>query len=98
MVRELLVAINVVDENGYEAYRSAIQPILERNGGGFRADFDVAGVRSVPGDVPINRVFTIHFADANAQAAFFADPDYAVAKNEHLEGTIDQQIILAAYD
>ena len=52
----------------------------------------------MPGDVPINRVFTLQFADAGAAAGFMADPDDLVVKHEELEGTIDQQVILAFHD
>ncbi|MCZ6856513.1 MAG: hypothetical protein O7F70_00805 [Gemmatimonadetes bacterium] len=39
---EILRGLNVADNDGYQAYRDAMFPLLERFGGGFRYDFTIA--------------------------------------------------------
>jgi uncharacterized protein (DUF1330 family) len=84
MAHEMLVGLKVTDDAAYARYRAAITPILHRFGGGFRYDFKVAEVVHTAAQAPINRVFTIRFADRASKDAFF-------------EGAVAATTILAEY-
>ena len=71
MAVETLVALNVVDDEAYQAYRDQMMPILHRYGGGFGYDFRVSEVLRSETDAPINHVFTIHFPDEATKDASF---------------------------
>ena len=58
---EMLVGLNVIDDDRYQAYRQAMMPILEIHSGDFGYDFVVSEVLKSRTANPINRVFTIHF-------------------------------------
>ena len=98
MAREMLVGLNVVDDDAYQRYREEMRPILESYGGGFRYDFKVSDVLKQVTDAPINRVFTIHFRDGAALDAFFSDPDYIRAREQHFEASVSDMTIIATYD
>ena len=98
MAFEMLVGLQENDEAGYARYRDAMAPILARFGGGFRYDFRVAEVLRQETEAPINRVFTIHFADRASSDSFFADPAYLAVRDEHFAGSVGATTILAAYE
>ena len=96
-VYEMLVGLQVLDDDGYEAYRRAMTPVLASYGGGFGVDLRVAEVLRSPSAAPFDRVFTVHFPDQVASDAFFADPDYARAKSAHFEASVGATTILTTY-
>ncbi|WDE01518.1 DUF1330 domain-containing protein [Thalassomonas actiniarum] len=97
MAYEMLVALEVIDDENYQAYRQAMKPILTTYGGGFGADFRVSEVL-LPQESPnINRVFTIYFRDEAAKNDFFADGDYLKVKAEYFETSVASTRILASY-
>lgn len=98
MAFEMLVGLQVTDDAGYARYREAMAPILARFGGGFRYDFRVAEVLRQEPESPINRVFTIHFADQASSGAFFSDPSYLAVRNELFAPSVDATTILASYE
>ena len=94
---ETLVGLHVTDDAGYARYRAAMTPILQRFGGWFRYDFEVARVLQPADGPPLNRVFIICFPDAQAKKAFFADPDYRQVRDEHFTASVGTTAILAEY-
>lgn len=98
MAFEMLVALQVTDDDGYARYREAMTPILARFGGGFRYDFRIAEVLRQETEAPINRVFTIHFADQASSRAFFSDPAYLEIRNEFFARSVGATTILASYE
>ena len=44
MSYEMLIGLNVLDDQKYQAYRKEMKPILSTYGGGFRCDFKVSEV------------------------------------------------------
>lgn len=98
MAFEMLVGLQVNDDAGYTCYREAMTPILARFGGGFRYDFRVAEVLRQESESPINRVFTIHFADKASSEAFFSDPAYLEIRNEFFARSVGVTTILASYE
>ncbi len=73
---ERLMGLDVADNDGYQAYREAMSPLLERIGGGFRYDFTIAKTLSNSAGHEINRVFVIHFPHRQAQERFLDDEAY----------------------
>ena len=98
MAHELIVAMHVKDAAGYQRYREAMRPILERYGGGFRHDFVVSETLLTEAAHPVTRVFAIYFHDRAAKEAFFADAEYLRVKAAHFEGSVGGSTIVAAYD
>ena len=95
---EMLVGLNVIDDDRYQAYRRAMTPILEAYGGSFGYDFVVSQVLKSLTAAPINRVFTIYFPDEAAKDSFFADARYAEAKTIHFDNSVGATTILASYE
>jgi len=98
MSHEILVGVQVKDSDMYRRYREAMMPILERMGGEFRYDWDVAKVLKSAVDKPMNRVIVIRFPDSLTKQAFFNDHGYKRAKVEFFEKGVETSTILAAYD
>lgn len=98
VAHELLVAMHVVDDDGYQAYRDAMKPILAAHGGGFGFDFDTTAERTGALSHPVTRVFGIHFPSPDARDQFFGDPAYAAVKAAHYERSVDAFTVLAEYD
>lgn len=98
MAFEMLVGLDVTHRERYKEYRAAMGPILDRYGGGFRYDFEIAEVLRAPVSETINRVFTIFFPDRGAMDAFFSDPQYLEVKEELFEASVAATTILASYE
>jgi uncharacterized protein (DUF1330 family) len=98
MAVETLVALNVVDDEEYQAYRDQMMPILHRYGGGFGYDFRVSEVLRSETDAPINRVFTIHFPDEATKDAFFSNPEYLEIKQRHFQTSVTDITLVATYE
>ena len=94
---ETLVALHVTDDAGYARYRAAMTPILQRFGGSFRYDFEVARVLQPADGPPLNRVFILSFPDAVAKQAFFTDSAYRQVREEHFTASVGATAILAEY-
>ena len=97
MSYELTIALNVTDDAVYQAYRRAIQTILDRCGGTFRYDFLVASTVTSEAEHPINRVFVLAFKDRAGKESFFADPEYKRIRAEHFPQSLDGFTIIAEY-
>lgn len=97
MAYEMLVGLEISDPKIYSQYREAMTPILKRFGGSFRYDFTIAEVLKRETDNPINRVFTIYFADQASRDAFFSDSDYKKAKEKFFEKSVKATTIIAEY-
>ncbi len=76
MATEMLVGLNVVNDEEYQAYRDEITPILKRYGGGFGYDFRVAEVLTSRTDAPINRVSAIYFSNEDSMNSFFSNDEH----------------------
>ena len=98
MAVETLVALNVVDDEEYQAYRDQMMPILHRYGGGFGYDFRVSEVLRSETDAPINRVFPIHFPDEATKDAFFSNPEYLEIKQRHFQTSVTDITLVATYE
>ncbi len=97
MAVEMVVGLNVVDDAGYQLYRDEMLPILASHGGGFGYDFRVSEVLRSETPAPINRVFTISFADEDSMKAFFSDEGYLIIKQRYFESSVTNTTIIATY-
>lgn len=91
------MALHVLSEQRYAEYRTAVAPILARYGGKVVHDFRVAETLLSEADVEVNRLSTIRFPDETAREAFFRDPDYQIAREEHFEKAVKGSASIAAY-
>lgn len=98
MTVEMLVGLQVIDDAGYQAYRQAMMPLLLRHGGEFGYDFVVSKVLRTRTPAPINRVFTICFAERDSMTAFFASEEYLEIKRRHFQPSVSDTTVLATYE
>ncbi|NOK63761.1 MAG: DUF1330 domain-containing protein [Chloroflexi bacterium AL-W] len=98
MALEMLVGLQIVDDAAYQAYREAMLPLLQRYGGGFGYDFKIAEVLISSTTDPINRVFTIYFADKAAMEAFFTNKEYLTIRQRYFESSVAHTTIIATYE
>ena len=95
---EILVGLYVVDNDGYQAYRDAMSPLLERMGGGFRYDFTIAKTLKSAAGHPINRVFIIYFPNGQTRDRFFGDEPYREIKKRLFETSVKGTTIIGEYE
>ena len=97
MSHEMTVGLLVTDQEKYAQYRREMRPLLERAGGAFRYDFDVARVLESEGGAQINRAFVIRFPDRSSKERFFADPHYLEIRRRLFEPAVKAATIIAEY-
>lgn len=97
MPYEMLVGLEVIDDEVYQAYRDAMKPVLATFGGCFGYDFSVAELLKSEGSDAINRVFTIRFPDQDTAVRFFDDPQYQQAKQQYFDRSVREITIIAEY-
>jgi uncharacterized protein (DUF1330 family) len=98
MALEMLVGLYVVDDEGYQSYRTEMTPILESYGGGFGYDFKITEVLKSQTKAPINRVFTISFPDQDSRNSFFSNGEYLKIRQRHFEKSVTDTTIIATYE
>jgi len=98
MSYEILVGLNVLDENKYGDYRSAMTPILASYKGNFGYDFRVSEVLLAQGSTEINRVFTITFPSKTNMESFFSDPQYLAVKELHFISSVGNVTLISSYE
>ena len=98
MAVEMLVGLNVVDDAAYQSYRDEIAPILIEYGGGFGYDFKISEVFKSKTKAPINRVFTIYFANDDAMGAFFSNEEYLNIRARLFENSVTNTTIIAKWN
>lgn len=98
MPHTLVIAMNVTNPDRYAQYRAAMTPILHRFGGSFGYDLVVSHTPKNPAPHPVTRVFTMHFSDRQTREAFFADPRYLAAREEHFTKAVDGYSVVAEVD
>ena len=94
MARDLIVVMNVTDPAGYDRYRAAMKPILARYGGSFRYDFLIGQTLASASAHAITRVFVLSFPEKDAEAAFFANPEYLAVRAKHFAPAVDGFTVL----
>ena len=82
----------------YQDYRTAMKPLLESFGGGFRYDFWIKEVLKNESDKKMNRVFAIYCRNKESMDEFFADPEYKKIKQKYFEAAVSEVTIISAYE
>lgn len=98
MSYEMAVGLDIINDDIYTSYRSAMTPLLEEYGGGFRYDFKISKVLKNEENRPINRVFLIYFKDQASMNTFFNHPDYLEIKSRFFESSVKHTTILSEYE
>ena len=97
MSYEMTVGLLVADQAMYAQYRREMRPLLERAGGTFRYDFEVARVLEGEDGAAINRAFVIQFPDRSTKERFFADPRYLEIRRRLFEPAVKSAVRIAEY-
>jgi uncharacterized protein (DUF1330 family) len=95
---ETLMGLDVSDDDGYQAYRDAMSPLLERIGGGFRYDFTIAKTLRSSAGHEINRVFIIYFPNRQARDRFFDDEAYREIRGRLFETSVRDTTIIGEWE
>jgi uncharacterized protein (DUF1330 family) len=98
MSYEILVGLNILDDQKYNDYRTAMRPILSDYDGHFVYDFKVSDVLISPESSNINRVFIINFSSKNKMDEFFSDPKYLVVKDMYFVASVGSVTIISGYE
>jgi len=93
-----LYGMQIADAAKYRTYREHMTPILHRHGGRFGYDLAIAAVLASQAAHPIDRVFTIEFADRAAAERFFADPGYLEVRRTWFEPAVVAYTLIASFD
>ncbi len=95
---EILVGLNVLDSDGYQAYREAMTPLLTNVDGHFRYDFTIAQTLKSETDHKINRVFVICFPDFESKEELFNSEAYKKIKQQFFEKSVKSTTIISEYE
>ena len=98
MTFERIIGVHVSDDQEYQKYRDAMEPILHSFGGSFGFDFKIAAVLRSKTTDPINRVFTIEFPSQQVMEAFFSNPEYLEVKHKHFDRSVKSRTEIAMYE
>lgn len=98
MAIERLVGLFVTDDKFYQKYRKAMFPLLQSYGGSFGYDFKVSEVLKSEVEVPINRVFTIHFKNKNSMDDFFANEEYLAIRKKYFDPSVTATTVISKYE
>lgn len=74
MAAYLLAEIDIIDPDGFEAYRRDVPALIARYGGRYLARGGEAEV--LEGDRAVRRTVLLEFPDMPALRAFYASPEY----------------------
>jgi uncharacterized protein (DUF1330 family) len=85
---ERIMGLHVIDDEEYQKYREAMEPILKSIGGSFGFDFKISEVLRSKTEDEINRVFTIEFPSKIDMDKFFSRPDYLEIKNKYFVNAV----------
>jgi uncharacterized protein (DUF1330 family) len=95
---ERIMGLHVINDEEYQKYREAMEPILNSVGGCFGFDFKISEVLRSKTENEINRVFTIEFPDKNEMEKFFSRPDYLAIKNKYLDNSIKSKTVISMHE
>lgn len=95
---EMLLGMNIINDDKYTEYRTAMTPILTACGGSFGYDFKVSEVLISATPEPINRVFTIRFPSLEVKDAFFSNADYLQIKEDYFNVSVMDITLISAYE
>lgn len=80
---ESIIGLYIEDEALYQRYRHYSAPIMQEYGGSFGFDFAVSNVLYSQFSEPVNRVFTVKFADQKSAEQFFHHGRYQQIREQY---------------
>lgn len=92
------MGLHITDDEEYQKYREAMEPILNSIGGYFGYDFKIKEVLRSKTDNEINRVFTIEFPSQKIMDEFFSRPDYIEIQNKHLNNSVKAKTVISMHE
>jgi uncharacterized protein (DUF1330 family) len=95
---ERIMGLHVIDDEEYQKYREAMEPILKSIGGSFGFDFKISEVLRSKTDNEINRVFTIEFPSKKEMEKFFSRPDYLEIQKKHLVNSVKSKTVISMHE
>ena len=98
MTFERVMGLDVIDDQAYQKYREAMEPMLNAVAGCFGYDFKIAEVLRSKTDDEINRVFTIEFPSKQVMQEFFSNPDYLIIQKRYFVGSVKSRTPIAMYE
>jgi len=98
MAYERIMGLDVIDDQGYQAYREAMMPILQSFGGAFGFDFRVSEVLLSKTEDKINRLFTIDFPSQKHMDDFFVNPEYLAVKAKYFDVSVGSKTIISTHE
>jgi uncharacterized protein (DUF1330 family) len=94
----LVIGLEIRDEASYRQYRAEMTPILKRHGGDFAYDFVVSQVLRQEAPGAVNRVFAVHFPDAETAGRFFGNEEYVAVRGKYFDPAVGNRIEIGAFD
>jgi uncharacterized protein (DUF1330 family) len=94
MAYKIVIGLHVTDDQEYQRYREAMEPILNSVDAAFGYDFTIAGVLRSRTAEQINRVFTIEFPDKGVMDSFFSRQDYLDIKERYFAGSVESTTVI----
>jgi uncharacterized protein (DUF1330 family) len=91
----LIANITVTDPKRYPEYRDKVAPVIAQYGGKFL--IRGGAVHSVEGDLGVDRLVVIEFADMETARQFYDSPEYAPLLKLRLETTRSQVAFAQGY-
>lgn len=79
-----MIGVNVLDNDKFDEYCHAIQPLLAIYDGRFCYDFKIPNNCIASRHQHINRVFAVQFSSKDHMNAFFADREYLKTRGRHI--------------
>ncbi len=95
---ERIMGLHVVNDEEYQNYREAMEPILNSVGGAFGFDFKIAEVLRSKTENEINRVFTIEFPSKDEMENFFSRKDYIEIQNKYFAHAVKSKTIISMHE
>lgn len=91
----IVVNIRVTDPEGFERYRAAVPPLIEKHGGRYL----VRGGQLHPyeGEFGLHRLVILEFPSLAAAQGFYAHPDYAPLLKLRLASTESAMVMVEGY-
>ena len=91
MTAYVIAQLTVTDPEGFEAYRQAVQPVVEAH----RGRFLVRGgpVSSLEGEPGRPRIIVLEFPDKSAAESFYNSPEYRAVQPLRLNSTTGSVIV-----
>ena len=95
---QVLIGINVLNNESFVEFHSAIQPVLYRYEGEFSYDIDVPSTLLTGRVIKINHIYTLRFTSRVKMEEFFSDREYLLVRGRHILKSFRPEQFIFGYD